>query len=921
MKKPVSSLFKRNASLIIIFLLAVHTLARTSFRVGNLTCQEMENPLCVNNVRLGWQLISDAPNVYQSAYTIQVFCDKKPVFETGRVESDAQSDVTLPFTFQQGKSYTWKVRVWDANGKPSAWSKPATFGMAINDAWQAKWIATGQPGDAPLPYIRKEVHLQRSSVRRAVVYLCGLGCSQLYFNGQAVDSTRVLDPAQTDYDKRALYSAFDVTQMLSKDGRNCLGVMMGKGWYTQDAVWIPGGFSYGNPILRCQMNIEYKDGRQEVIGTDESWRWTEGPIQRTNIYQGEEYDARKSITGWSSSGFDDTDWKPCLLAEGVIPQRMEVQEIPPMRQLGEVNPVRMWKSPQADNCWIYDFGVNRTANVKFHVNLPSGTRLVTRGSETMYDDGSLDYRSAGPQFVGYQEDAYICSGNGMETWSPTFTYHGFQYIELQVEGTDAIPDTTWLSVVPVHTDVRQRGTFECSDEQLEGLHRIATQTFLNGFVGLPVDCNQREKCGWLGDTHAYDRAANMNFQMNNFWMKYLDDIRTTSDVFLPNTLHQKLYNTQFYYADKQPGIPFMIAPGKRLCGVASPDWGTAVVQLPWHLYLYYGNRGILERYYDMMNLWVHHIDSIAVEDIVYYGLGDWCPPYSGRFHNVTKVEFSSTAFHLLDLSIMQRVAHLLGKETEAAWFQKRVESTRLAMQERFYNPEKHSFGSQTADAMALELGLAPEGMERLVAEDFILDVQNNPLHFLGMGIFGLSRFGEQLCRQGMSSDVFALFTKKGPNSWGVMLDSLHVTTLWEEIPLDATHAKDIVSSHCHPMQGGYDIWFYEDVLGIRPVEEAPGFRQILFRPTVTNEMEWARGTLETAYGTVASNWHHEGESLHWDIAIPPCSRGQVFFPNVSENQRILVNGKPLSSDIPTLESTDGLLYLFPSGKYTFIITK
>ena len=123
------------------------------------------------------------------------------------------------------------------------------------------------------------------------------------------------------------------------------------------------------------------------------------------------------------------------------------------------------------------------------------------------------------------------------------------------------------------------------------------------------------------------------------------------------------------------------------------------------------------------------------------------------------------------------------------------------------------------------------------------------------------------------------------------------------------------------MQGSYDIWFYEDVLGIRPVEEAPGFRQILFRPTVTNEMEWARGTLETAYGTVASNWHHEGESLHWDIAIPPCSRGQVFFPNVSENQRILVNGKPLSSDIPTLESTDGLLYLFPSGKYTFIITK
>ena len=886
--------------------------AQGAVRITRMTTNDEVNPVCVNSVRFGWQTSCPIQGTHQTAYEVQVYKGKQLVYKTGKVMSDQQADIEVPVEWEQGQQYAWKVRVWDQLGKPSAWSPMGRFGTHINQGWQAKWICTGQTQKSdPLPYLRKTFQLRGKKIKRAMAYLCGLGCSELWLNGTPVDPSRVLDPAQTDYEKRALYSAFDVSSLLLQGEKNCLGVMLGKGWYSQDAAWTPDGFSYGMPILRCQLNIEYADGSHEMVGSDESWMWTEGPILRSNVYQGEDYDARRAIEDWASASLDDSQWKKCRLANGVIPVRMEAQEMAPMRQQEVVKPVAMWKAPGEQNRWIYDFGANRTANVKFTVSLPQGVKLTTRGAETLSDNRDVDFRSTGFQHVGYQMDSYVCAGKGNETWSPKFTYHGFQYLELTVEGTDIQPDESWLSVIPVHSDVSNRGVFECSDAQLNALHRVARQTFLNGFVGLPVDCNQREKCGWLGDTHAYDLSANMNFQMNNFWMKYLEDIRTTSDCYLTKTLHHKLFNEEFYFTDKSYGIPFMIAPGKRLCGVASPDWGTAVVQLPWHLYLQYGNRRILESYYDMMALWTRHIDSTAVEGIVYEGLGDWCPPKADHYHNPTPVEFSSTCFHFIDLSIMEKVAALLGKSQDQSFFRGRKEYTRQSMLHRFYNPLRHGFCSQTADAMAIMSGLVPQEEEKHVAADLLFDINHTPFHFLDMGIFGLSRFGSALSRNGFAKEAFDLFTKKGDNSWGLMLDSLHVTTLWERLPYTVEEAKDITASHCHPMMGGFDIWFYEDVLGIRPMEEAPGFKRFVLAPTVMEQMEWARGSVETAYGLISSDWSHKEGAVVWRIGIPANTSALVALP---QGKQFVVNGAPLNQS-PHHEHEGSIYYEFESGQY------
>ncbi len=881
-----------------------------------LTCNEMVNPVAVSDVRFSWKLDSDVKAARQTAYELWIGTLPQcggDVWKSGKIISEDQLDITPPsdVILKEGERYFWKVRVWDGSDKVSAWTAPASFRKSIDNSWKADWIATGKMEDGPFPYFRKTFSVGKGKVRSAVIYLCGLGCSQLFFNGMVVEPDRVLDPAQTDYDKKALYSAFDVTGLLV-NGKNCIGVMLGAGWYDQDKVW-GGGMTYGKPMLRCQMRIEYSSGAVETVGTDTSWKWADGPLVRSNVYQGDEYDARREMDGWCSAAFDDSSWNAAVMAQGVIPKRMAAQEIPPMVAGKPQEASSMWRSSKKGNVWIYDFGTNLTSEVVFSASLPRGVRLQTIGSEEIDPvTREIDVESTGVEHVGLQKDAYTFAGKGKETWMPVFTYHGMRYVELTVEGSDEEPGLDWITRAPVHTDLVTIGSFECSDHQINYLHDIAARTFINAFVGLPVDCNQREKCGWLGDTHAYDRAADMLFQMNSFWVKYLDDIRTTSDVSLTNTLFHKLYNHRFYYADKEAGIPFMIAPGKRLCGVASPDWGTAVVQLPWHLYLYCGNRGILENYYDMMSLWVRHIADTAVDGIVYEGLGDWCPTFSSHEHNATAVEFSSSAFHLLDLGIMVRTARLLGREDDLGWFEKQEEYVRKAITAKFFNPLKCSFGGQTADAMALELGLFPQDRRQEGAQAILNDI-NTGHKFFDVGVFGLSRIGSALARNGASAEAFALFTKKGENTFGVMVDSLKVTTLWETLPLQSDTRAKSHGSHCHPMQGGYESWILEDVAGLRPVEDAPGFKTVLFHPWHTSDLEWAAATVDTRYGTTSTSWKNEGGRLVWDIVIPAGADGLVYIP---EGKKATVDGKAVVFDRKNHEGYE--CYVFPSGSYHIV---
>lgn len=887
--------------------LSISTSAASKIRITEPECCNITNPLGVERPSFGWKLRSDKHGDGQTAYQIQVAASparigKADVWNTGKVNSDQQFGIPMDgINLKAGETYFWRVKVWDADGKPSGWSEVQQFSMGLlsETDWDAEWITYPWTQDLRMPCMRKEF-TAGGKVARATAYICGIGASDLYINGALADPTRILDPAQTNYEQYALYSTIDVTKLV-RNGENCIGVMLADGWFNQRTVFTD--FSYGRPMLRMQVILEYSNGRKAVVGTDESWLWKEGPVVKANIYSGEVYDARMEVRDWAEHGTETSGWQKVKLAAEAVPPVTRSQLMPAIRIHETLPAVHLWQGK--DGKWLYDFGTNNTADILLKVNLPEGTRVTVRTAEETYPDRqSLDFRSSGTAVVPVQTDEYVCAGNGEETWMPRFTYHGFRYAEVSFSDASIQPEKEWLSAVLVHTDLARKASFKCSDPQINRLHEMNIRTVQGNIVGVPMDCPTREKCGWLGDIHAYIKMFCDNYETDNFLDKYLDDIHSGAKPEWKNTLHHLLRNTEFYNADKASGIPFMIAPGKRLCGVASPDWGTAVVQLPWHMYLYNGNREALARNYGHMKQWTDYITSISIDHIVYQGLGDWAPPM-GNPCMTTPVPFTSSAFHYYDVTIMADVAKVLGNTADADRYSQEKEAIKQAMIRKFFLPELNTFGSQTADAMALDLGICPDGMEEQVALGLVRNIRL-ARNFFDTGIFGLCRIGSALSRNAQARKAFSLFTKKGKWSFAYMWERYDATTMWEVLPVTDHNPDEIQTcSHCHPMQAGLDIWFYEDLAGIRPVAEHPGFKKILLQPCFEVDLESAEATIGSRYGSISSSWKKNGSTISWDVVIPTGSSARI----------VLDAGRKIAG----LNATPDGSYDLASGSYSLTV--
>jgi len=913
--------------------LFVYSQDNRSVVVDDLRCCNMLNPEGVDSPLLSWKIKTRTEGISQKAWEAEIATTKEllimgkaDVWKSGNQESGEQFNIAPDVAkLTDATGYYWRVRIRDNTNKLSDWSKPAYFSTGLKDqSWKAKWITYSNAKDSATPYFRKVFNLGKQNVTpvKAMVYLCGLGCSELYVNGQIADSTRFLDAAQTDYEQFALYSTFDITHLLQK-GDNCFGVMLGKGWYTQDAGWGGSSFSYGNPSLRMQIEVLYSDGTRSVLGSDDTWTWKGGPVVKTNLYLGESYDARRELKGWCEADTPCKDWKKAILATNNLPPRLIPQTIEPIRTKQLLKAVKMWQDTTGN--WIFDFGVNIAGIPRLNIQQPAGTHLTIRMAEEKKANGNLDFNTMGWIHHGkIFADEYICKGEGKEQWSPRFTYHGFRYAELS--GMKGKPDLSSMSLLVVHSDVTKTGTFECADPQINRLHELALRTVLSNLHGIPTDCPNREKCGWLGDAHAYVKMASLNLQMNNFWLKYLEDIRSGASRAEKKTLFHERYNNTFYNTEKPAGLPYMIAPGKRLCGVASPDWGTAVVQLPWWLYVYYGNKKALSDYYPGMKQWTDYVSTLArdtartnkysnkTKHIIYQGLGDWCPPEGNKAID-TPIEFTSTAFHYLDVCIMEQVALILSKTTDAQMYAKEKRLIAAEMVANLYNPRKKTFGSQTADAMALDFGLVPKGDEQAVANAMVRNMNEKYSGFMNCGIFGIGRIGSMLARNGNSQAAWNMFTKKGENSFAWMWSSADATSLWEILPTNTISQKvGGKASLNHPMQAGYDVCFYEDIAGIRPDVSGYGFKVIRFEPLFTGHLNWAKASIESPYGTVLSSWKKEADKLTWQISIPANSSGLVALP---KGKMITVNGLKLDVKKYTLanSNSESTFYRFPSGNF------
>ena len=869
--------------------------------IKKLKCEALENPLGLDilNPRLSWILDSKIRGQFQSAYQILVAksqelldSNKADLWDSGKVESDQTDQIEYAGKeLKPRQECFWKVRVWDKNAKVSDFSETGFWEMGLLDsldykdpnrpAFSAKWI--GFP-EIQTPMFRKNF-LAKKNIRRARAYICGLGYYELFLNGKKVGD-HVLDPAQTDYEQHAFYVVYDILELLNS-GENAVGIILGNGWFNQNLVWGK-GLDYGKPGVICQIMIDYDDGETEIIGTDGTFKVAKNPILNNNVYAGEEYDARLEIDGWSLPKFDDQEWPNAKWITELSPL-LKSQMLPAIKKIKSIKPKKI--NQPKHGVFVYDMGQNFTGWIKLKVEADAGTIVTLKFSERLFDNGMIDPSTTGVFATKVvQTDTYICKGGSEEIWEPKFTYHGFQFVELT--GLPYQPSLETIEGVVVHTAVETSGKFYCSDNMINKIQEAALWTELTNLHGVPTDCPHRERCGWLGDTLITAEMTNYNFDMRLFWTKYLNDIETT----------------------RRGGLPHNIAPGKRLCGSGS-DWQMAYILLPWFLFVYYGDKQILKKYYDGMKMLMDHFQNISENFLLPNGYGDWCEP-GNFFPENTKPILTTTAFYYKVSKIMSKIAKILDDKTKK--YDQLSSKIKTAFIKKFYDENEKTFGSQCADAMALSFKLFPKKDETKIAESLMTNVMKKYNCHFSTGIFGQRYLYWALANYGYEKEVLKLFNQTTAPSLGHIF-SAGATTLWERIPISEKELNPEKASFNHPMQGGFTAWFFQGIGGIVPDPENPGFNHFFLIPQLTQTLKFAKTEFKSVQGLIASNWKNDDGKFQWEIKVPVNSSATVYFPatNICE---IFENGKSINENSQfefIKQEGENCVFKICSGEYNF----
>ncbi|SHF23644.1 alpha-L-rhamnosidase [Caldanaerobius fijiensis DSM 17918] len=876
----------------------------TKLTVGKLRCNYLYNPLGVEtpNPRLSWALLSQERGQRQTAYRVLVASEKEllnkdigDMWDSGIVETDQSIHVVYKGRELKSRQRCyWKVKVWDMDGKPSAWSEIAYWEMGLlnQSDWYGQWIAaphTGNMEPSPAPLFRRVVSLEKK-VASARAYVCGLGYYELYINGRKIGDD-VLKPAFTRYDETVLYNTYDVTDAF-RPGENVIGVILGNGWYNcftkevwnfEQAPWRD------KPKLMLQVIVQYDDGSESVITTDRQWRVSTGPIVFDGLRNGEFYDARLEKQGWNDVGYDDSEWENAVIVPGPGGV-LKSQQMTPIRITDTIVPKSV--KEVKPGVFVYDLGQNISGWAQIKVSGPAGTTVTMKYAEKLKDDGDIDTSNI-DVFVKsgeFQTDKYTLKGEGIEVWEPRFTYHGFQYV--QVTGFPGRPTLDNLRGRVVHTDFEAQGEFKCSNELLNSIQHAARWATLSNYMGIPTDCPHREKNGWTGDAQLSAEQVLMNFDPMTAYTKWMSDFQDVQRK-----------------TGQLPGI--VPTGGWGYNWGSGPAWDSAIIFIPWYMYLYCGDEAILEKMYDNMKKYVDFMTTMATDDILEFGLGDWCPPTGGPEGHKCPVAVTSTAYYYVDTHILSKVASILGKKEDAERYAQLARRIRDAFRKKFFDPDTGQVlsNSQTSLSCALYQGLVNEDEKQKVLALLVEQVEKANRH-IDCGILGAKYIMHTLTELGRADLAYDIATQTTFPGWGYWI-AQGATTLWETWSGDA--------SRNHHMFSDISAWFYKGLAGINPDPEVPGFKNIIFKPNPVGDLQWVKAWHESMYGKITCNWAVEGNNFNMHVIIPPNSTGTVYIPT-SDPESVMENGEPVSKQvgIQVKGYQDGrVVLLLQSGEYHF----
>ena len=874
---------------------------------------------------------------YAKGYKVWLIADNVPVNKEPVVIQPYPEDVWKPYCRFNEVGFTQKTsgceatfsnltvteRVWHTTLYRSDKSVTVTDDSAI-------YLSPAEESGAPM--LRKSFEVKKK-LASARLYTTARGIYEYEVNGQRL-ADDWFNPGSTDYRYRILYNTYDLTPLLKK-GRNVLGAMLGAGWYSDFTGYATAWQDqFGTQLsLLAKIVLTYADGTQETLVSDGSWKaFNGGPITSDSFQNGEDYDARRAVPGWSTARFDDAAWQPATV-ETALADSVAIQYYIGSPVQNHIVLKAVSVTEPRPGVFVYDMGQNMVGVPRIRLQGAEGQEITFHYGEMIYPEKvpedplpplTAEVYEASKGLV-YNEnyrgalatDHYICQGGRTETFQPHFTFHGFRYIE--VHGLDkALPLDAVEGLVLASVGGQTSG-FETSDAEVNRLYQNIVWGQRGNFLSIPTDCPQRdERLGWTGDAQVFVRSATYNMNVDPFFTRWFYSVRDIQgeDGSIPNII------------PNVSNAPYGAGKGGGAMG-----WMEACIIIPWQLYLQYGDVQFLRDQYPSMVRYMEYLQQRAVGDIQPgEGFGDWV----ALEH--TNTPLTNTAYYAYDAMLMEKMANALGKYADAARWHKLYEHIKAAFNREFVGPDgitketKHvppyhewiaggadaSFtaNTQTSYVVPLQAELFDETNKPLAVQNLVDNVVSHD-YTLTTGFIGTPYLNLVLSRNGFDEVAYQLFEQRNYPSWlyPVLQGATTMWERWNSYTIRRGFGLVDMNSFNHYSFGAIEEWMFSFMLGIRPVEDDPGYHSFVLDPRVGGSFSFVKGYYDSVYGRIESSWQRRDDgAVQFDFRVPANTTAALTLP-VNEDSKVEVKQGAeyaIPGDIPGA-------YTLPSGQYRFVV--
>lgn len=870
--------------------------------------------------RLSWIIVSDKRNTKQTAYQIQASHDaafSEIIYDSGKTEFE--QCIAVPYSgpvLTSKERVYWHVKVWSIE-EESDYCPVNYFEMGLLKLsdWRAKWIEMEKdvdPGKSnPEPIIRK-AFLVKPDLAKARIYSTAHGVYSFKINGNAATEDMFL-PGRTVYTKRLQYQTYDITTLL-QEGENVLSVMFGDGWWRGAVGAQSNYYTFGYKLAFLgQIALTYSDGTEQIIASDRSFKYSAGPLLKSDTKCGEIYDARLVQSGWDKPGFDDSSWKNVWEVDCDLSNLVATSSVP-VRTMESFSPAIL-NTPDGNT--VLDFGQNIAGFMEMKVLAPSGTKIVMEYSEVLDSHGNFTAKhyimpSADGRTDSFQREEYICQGGGIEHYAPQFGVYGFRYVLLN--GYPGPIDPANFTAYAVYSSMETTGNFACSEPLFNQLIKNCSWSPKGNFLEIPTDCPTRERAGWSGDAQVYCKTATDFMDTYTFYEKWMQDVaadQTPSGKIMAYSPASRPYHLKelrrlaLIRGEKDneelaQKLQYELAEGGFMDGCAG--WSDAITIIPWTVYEIYGDKQIIINQYDSAIKWVNYIITNAkkanpyYKDELWYANGDdasfvWDTCFHwGEFlepdsdlvagsedgfsmeklyawiaeRTKTGDPTVATAFFARSAELVANMAKFLDKSDDFDYYSKLHQRIKEVYNKYFIKEDGSILeGRQAPLARALAFGLVNSDKLQMVAARLNQYVINNGYH-LNTGFLSTPFLLGMLARNGYEDTAYKILEQKDFPSWLFQVEH-GATTICEHWNAYKPGTEPGASCN-HYSFGAVCDFMFSDIAGIRILK--PGYKEFLVQPTIGSGLTWAKAEYISPYGIIRSEWRIDGPKTIYCFEVP-----------------------------------------------------